>query len=226
MGDLDSVLAGAREIPVTGNNLGAGNFLGQAKFNVENALAAAAIAYSMGVTLEHIRQGLRTFTTSFFQAPGRCNVFDEHPFRVIVDYGHNQAAMAKMADFILGLRRERTIGVLMAAGDRRDDDIRAVGREAGRAFDIVVPKEDSSRRGRKSGEIAALLAEGAREAGRSPESIFPRTDEKEAIELAMSMAKPGDLVVIFADDVTAVWKQVIYWGKERTSQIPPLPHEA
>jgi len=42
----------------------------------------------------------------------------------------------------------------------------------------------------------------------------------------MSMAKPGDLVVIFADDVTAVWKQVIYWGKERTSQIPPLPHEA
>jgi cyanophycin synthetase len=225
-GEMITIYDGDRHIPVTWTHLVPATFEGKAKFNVENALAAAAIAYSMGVSLEHIRQGLRTFTTSFFQAPGRCNVFDEHPFRVIVDYGHNPAAMSKMAEFILGLRRERAIGVLMAAGDRRDDDIRAVGREAARAFDIVVPKEDSSRRGRKSGEISSLLAEGAREAGRSPENIFPRTDEREAVELAMSMAKPGDLVVIFADDVTAVWKQVIYWGKERTSQVPPLPHEA
>lgn len=225
-GDMITIYDGDRHIPLTWTHLIPATFEGKAKFNVENALAAAAIAFSMGVSLEHIRQGLRTFTTSFFQAPGRCNVFDEHPFRVIVDYGHNQAAMSKMADFILGLRRDRTIGVLMAAGDRRDDDIRAVGREAGRAFDIVIPKEDSARRGRKPGEIAGLLAEGAREAGRSSENIYPRTDEREAIDLAMSMAKPGDLVVIFADDVTSVWKQVIYWGKERTSQIPPLPHEA
>lgn len=225
-GDMITIYDGDRHIPLTWTHLIPATFEGKAKFNVENALAAAAIAFSMGASLEHIRQGLRTFTTSFFQAPGRCNVFDEHPFRVIVDYGHNQAAMSKMADFILGLRRDRTIGVLMAAGDRRDDDIRAVGREAGRAFDVVIPKEDSARRGRKPGEISTLLAEGAREAGRLPENIFPKTDEKEAIELAMSMAKPGDLVVIFADDVTGVWKQVIYWGKERTSQVPPLPHEA
>jgi cyanophycin synthetase len=221
-----TIYDGDRHIPLTWTHLVPATFEGKAKFNVENALAAAAITYSMGASLEHIRQGLRTFTTSFFQAPGRCNVFDEHPFRVIVDYGHNAAAMSKMADFILGMRRERTIGVLMAAGDRRDDDIRSVGREAGRAFNIVVPKEDNVRRGRKAGEISALLAEGARDAGLKSENIFERTDEKEAIDLAMSMAKPGDLVVIFADDVTAVWKQVIYWGKERTSQIPPLPREA
>lgn len=225
-GDMITIYDGDRHIPLTWTHLIPATFEGKAKFNVENSLAAAAIAYAMGVSLEHIRQGLRTFTTSFFQAPGRCNVFDEHPFRVIVDYCHNPAAMAKMADFIHGLRRGRCIGVLMAAGDRRDDDIRAVGREAGRVFDIVIPKEDSARRGRKPGELSGLLAEGAREAGRSPENIFQRTDEREAVELAMSMAKPGDLVVIFADDVTAVWKQVIYWGKERTSQIPPLPHEA
>ncbi|MBK9263751.1 MAG: cyanophycin synthetase [Polyangiaceae bacterium] len=225
-GEMITIYDGDRHIPLTWTHLVPATFEGKAKFNVENALAAAAIAYSMGISLEHIRQGLRTFTTSFFQAPGRCNVFDEHPFRVIVDYSHNPAAMAKMAEFVLGLRRERAIGVLMAAGDRRDDDIRAVGREAARAFDIVIPKEDGARRGRKSGEISSLLAEGARAAGKSPEHIFPRTDEREAVDLAMSMAKPGDLVVIFADDVTAVWKQVIYWGKERTSQVPPLPHEA
>ncbi len=225
-GDMITIYDGDRHIPVTWTHLIPATFEGKAKFNVENALAAAAIAYSMGISLEHIKQGLRTFTTSFFQAPGRCNVFDEHPFRVIVDYGHNAAAMAKMAEFVLGLRRERTIGVLMAAGDRRDDDIRAVGREAARAFDIVIPKEDSTRRGRKIGEVSSLLAEGARETSKNPEQIYPRTDEREGVELALSMAKPGDLVVIFADDITSVWKQVIYWGKERTSQAPPLPNEA
>ncbi|MDC0745552.1 cyanophycin synthetase [Polyangium mundeleinium] len=225
-GDMITIYDGDRHVPVTWTHLVPATFEGKAKFNVENALAAAAIAFSMGISLEHIRQGLRTFTTSFFQAPGRCNVFDEHPFRVIVDYGHNAAAMSKMAELVLGLRRERSIGVLMAAGDRRDDDIRAIGREAARAFDVVIAKEDASRRGRKPGEIASLLAEGAREAGKAEEQILKKLDEKEAVDTALAMARPGDLVVLFADDVTACWKQVIYWGKERTSHLPSLPDEA
>ena len=44
--------------------------------------------------------GLRTFDTSFFQAPGRMNVFNEHPFKVILDYGHNPAAVAPCADLV------------------------------------------------------------------------------------------------------------------------------
>ena len=52
-----------------------------------------------------------------------------------------------------------------------------------------------------------------------------RVDEREGIELALSMARPGDLVVIFADDVTRTWKQVIYWGKSQERRSAP-PSEA
>ena len=63
---------------------------------MQNAMFAAALAFSMGLKLEDIRHGLRTFDTTFFQAPGRMNIFDEHPFKVILDYGHNPAAVEAM----------------------------------------------------------------------------------------------------------------------------------
>ena len=214
-GEMLTIYDGDRHIPVTWTHLVPATLEGKAKFNVQNALAAAAIAYSLGVQLESIRQGLRTFTTSFFQAPGRCNVFDEHPFRVIVDYCHNAAAMTMMVDLVKNLRHERAIGVLQAAGDRRDGDIRDLGRIAANAFDVVIAKEDTNRRGRAEGDVARLLREGAAEGGLPPERLHERLSEREAVQFALGMAKPGDLVVIFADDVTQVWKDVIYWGKPR-----------
>ena len=216
-GEMLTIYDGDRHVPVTWTHLIPATLEGKAKFNVENALAAAAVAYSMGISLEHIRQGLRTFTTSFFQAPGRCNVFDEHPFRVIVDYGHNPAAMTKMVELVQSLRHQRAIGVMMAPGDRKDEAIREIGRIAARAFDVIVAKEDSNRRGRPPGEVARLLREGAVEGGVSPEKCHELLTEREAIELGLSMAKPGDLLVVFADDVTACWKQIIYWGKPVSS---------
>jgi len=216
-GEMLTIYDGDRHIPVTWTHLIPATLEGKAKFNVENALAAAAVAYSMGISLEHIRQGLRTFTTSFFQAPGRCNVFDEHPFRVIVDYGHNPAAMAKMVELVQSLRHQRAIGVMMAPGDRKDEAIREIGRIAAKAFDEIIAKEDSNRRGRPPGEVARLLREGAVEGGVAPEKCHELLTEREAIELALGMAKPGDLLVVFADDVTACWKQIIYWGKPEAS---------
>lgn len=212
-GEMLTIYDGDRHIPVTWTHLIPATLEGKAKFNVENALAAAAVAYSMGVSLEHIRQGLRTFTTSFFQAPGRCNVFDEHPFRVIVDYGHNPAAMTKMVELVQSLRHQRAIGVMMAPGDRKDEAIREIGRIASKAFDVFIAKEDSNRRGRPPGEVARLLREGAVEGGLAAETCHELLTEREAIERALGLAQPGDLVVVFADDVTACWKQIIYWGK-------------
>jgi cyanophycin synthetase len=219
-GEMLTIYDGDRHIPLLWTHLVPATLEGKAKFNVENALAASAVAFAMGAPLEAIRQGLRTFTTSFYQAPGRCNVFDEHPFRVIVDYGHNPAAMEKMSELVRSLRKKRAIGVLMAPGDRRDNDIRAVGRHAANAFDLIIAKEDTNRRGRAPGEVARLLREGAIEGGAKPESIEAVLEEPAAVERALREAQPGDLVVLFADDVAGVWKQVIYWGKKRSSHAP------
>jgi cyanophycin synthetase len=214
-GDMLSLYDGERHMPLIWTHLIPATFEGKAKFNVENALAAASIAFSLGVTLEHIRQGLRTFTTSFFQAPGRCNVFDEHPFRVVVDYGHNPAAMSAMAELVRAMRRKRAIGVVSAAGDRRDEDIVELGRIAAGAFDMLIVKEDRDLRGREPGESAALVCRGAKLAGLAEDRIVVELDEPTAAERALRLAEPGDLLVMFADDPAAAWKQVIYFGKDR-----------
>ena len=68
--------------------------------NVANALAAAAAAWAAGAHLHDIRQGLRTFSTSFFQAPGRLNLLDVGGVRVVIDYCHNVDGMRQLADFV------------------------------------------------------------------------------------------------------------------------------
>ncbi len=216
-GDMIAIYDGEQYIPLMWTHLIPATLEGKAMHNVANALAAAAMAYAHGVGVEPIKQGLRTFTTSFYQAPGRLNVFDEHPFRVIVDYAHNPAAFRVMADLVKRLRpnHRRVIGVVSAPGDRRDIDIQEDATIAASMFDTMVLKEDDSRRGREVGSIVAMLRETALAHGMRPEQIVTVIDELDAVRHALSLAEPRDLVVIFADAITPVWKEVIYFGGRR-----------
>ncbi|HJZ45673.1 MAG TPA: Mur ligase family protein, partial [Roseiflexaceae bacterium] len=212
-GDMLAIYDAEQYIPLLWTHLIPATLEGKALHNVANALAAAAICYARGVSVENIRQGLRTFATSFYLTPGRLNVFDEYAFRVIVDYAHNPAAMTALSDLVGRLRPNyrRTIGMIAAPGDRRDVDIREFGAIAGRTFDLLVIKEDNDRRGRKEGEIAKLLWEAANEAGMPPDRMITVLDELEATRHALSLAEADDLVVICADEITTVWKEVIYF---------------
>jgi cyanophycin synthetase len=105
---------------------------GRALHNVQNAMFAAAMAYAMGVKLDDIRHGLRTFDSTFFQTPGRMNVFDKLGFKVILDYGHNPAAVDAMCTLTDGLAAAgrckaggKRVVVLAVPGDRRNEDIEA-----------------------------------------------------------------------------------------------------
>jgi cyanophycin synthetase len=214
-GEMIAIYDDEQYIPLLWTHLIPATLEGKARHNVANALAAAAMAYAHGVSVENIRQGLRTFTTSFYQAPGRLNIFDEHPFRVLVDYGHNPAAFEAMRELVARLRPgyNRVIGVVSAPGDRRDQDIAAVGAIAGTMFDLLVLKEDDDRRGRPEGAIMAMLREAALGAGMPADGIVLGGGELAAVRHALGAAEPGDLLVIFADAITAVWKTVIYWGR-------------
>ena len=97
---------------------------GKALHNVENAMFTAAMAYALGLSLDQIRTGLRTFDNTFFQSPGRMNIFDEHGFRVILDYGHNEAAVGAMVDLVERLNPlGQRIVCVTCPGDRRDEDV-------------------------------------------------------------------------------------------------------
>jgi cyanophycin synthetase len=197
-------------IPLLWTHLIPATLEGRAMHNVQNAMVAAAIAFSMGIKLDAIRQGLRTFDSTFFQAPGRMNVFNEHPFKVLFDYGHNAHAVGVMADLaqrldVIG----RRIVVLAGPGDRRDQDLREIADAVAGRFDHYICRRDDALRGRASDEVPKLQAARLRELGVSDSAISVIPDEQEAIDAGLGMSEAGDLLLIFADALVRSWKQVI-----------------
>ncbi|HYG26336.1 MAG TPA: cyanophycin synthetase [Caulobacteraceae bacterium] len=184
---------------------------GLAEFNVQNAMTAAAMAIGHGMSMQTVRLALATFGTAFEQNPGRLNIFDGHGFRVIVDYAHNAASLIALRNLLVKLRPMygRQIGMVTVPGDRRDEDIREMGEVAALTFDDVVFREDPGRRGRAEGEITRLLVEGAKRAGAADDRIHRITDELQAARACMSMARPGDLVVLTPTEVEDMWRAVL-----------------
>ena len=196
---------------------------GRAMHNVQNAMFAAALAYNMGIGLEDIRHGLRTFDSTFFQAPGRMNIYDEHPFKVILDYAHNPAAVRAMCNLVDRFETEgQRIVVLAAPGDRRDEDIRDIAGIAASHFDYFICRCDDNRRGRGQDEVAVMLKDKLLECGIDADRIEVIPDEQDATARALALAAPGDLVLILGDKVKRTWKQIIYYNSEAPGEGPSV----
>ena len=169
LGDMIVVKEGRRSMQLAWTHLLPATFGGRAIMNVQNAMAAAAAAFAAGASLHDIRQGLRTFSTNYYLAPGRLNEVSVEGRTVIVDYCHNVPGMIMLGDFVdktgdalestNDLGRVSRIGVISTAGDRRNDDMLALGHEAAQHFDVVIVREDANLRGRAPGEVAELLVE-------------------------------------------------------------------
>ncbi len=197
-------------IPLMWTHLIPATMEGRALHNVQNAMVAAAMAFSLGIKLDPIRNGLRTFDTTFFQAPGRMNQFNEHPFKVLMDYGHNAHAVGVMADLAQRLEvAGRRIVVLAGPGDRRDEDLRAIADAVAGKFDHYICRRDDGLRGRDGDEVPRIIANALRAGGVAESAISVIPDEQQAIDAALRMGQPGDLVLVFADALTRSWKQII-----------------
>ena len=197
---------------------------GRATHNVQNAMFAAAMSFSLGIKLDAIRQGLRTFDSTFFQAPGRMNVFNEHPFKVLFDYGHNAHAVGMMADLASRLEvTGRRIVVLAGPGDRRDEDLVAIAKAVAGRFDHYICRRDDNLRDRSADEVPRIQAQALRAAGIAPGAISIIPDEQDAIDAALRMGEPGDLLLIFADALVRSWKQITKFKSVSTAPAPPAP---
>ncbi len=202
-------------IPLLWTHLIPATLEGRALHNVQNAMVAAAMAFSLGIKLDAIRQGLRTFDTTFFQAPGRMNVFSEHPFKVLFDYGHNANAVAVMADLAERLDVSgRRIVVLAGPGDRRDEDLVAIADAVAGRFDHYICRRDDALRGRDGDEVPGILSRALLAAGVPDEAISIIPDEQEAVDAALRMGRAGDLLLVFADALVRSWKQIIKFRPE------------
>ena len=203
-GRLTIPIAALQDVPLTLDGL--------ARFQYGNVLAAIAATYVQGMRWEDIRAALLSFFPSPALTPGRLNLIRVRTGYVLVDYAHNPAAVEGLMELAAGLDAGHRVGVLAVPGDRRDEDIRAVGRACA-GLDRVILKEDSNRRGREPGEVARLLADGLCEGGLAAERIETVFAEGDAVHRALGLMGERDLVVVLAEDVPAVLDQV----RSRTS---------
>ena len=191
-------------------------FGGRARMNVQNAMAATGAALVAGAHLQDVRLAMQTFTTSFENSPGRLNMTQVGGVTFLVDYCHNAHGMRMLGDFVDRWTADaapgaRRIGLVATPGDRRDEDIRELGRETAPHFDHVVLPGLVSLRGRGEAEIPALILEGIEEAvhnGTKPPATEVAGDETSAVAAALAAAGPGDLVVICAETPQLVWDLV------------------
>ncbi|MCE9595165.1 MAG: cyanophycin synthetase, partial [Planctomycetes bacterium] len=197
---------------------------GKAMHNVQNAMFAAAMAFSMNVKLEDIRHGLRTFDTSFFQTPGRMNIYDGHPFKVILDYGHNPPAIEAMCQLVERLEpRGKKLLVLSAPGDRRDQDIHEIAQICAGRFDAYILRRDDGLRGRKSDEVPNMLRSTLLERGVPETQIQVIPDERTAVDAALALGKRGDLLLVFGDQIARTWKQITGFRSDASPAATDAP---
>jgi cyanophycin synthetase len=176
---------------------------GAARFQRTNILAAIATAYVQGIRYDDIRAGLLSFFPSPALTPGRLNLMRVGRGRILVDYAHNAAAVGGLMELVSGIDAGRRVGVITAPGDRRDEDIRELGRLAA-GLDHVVIKEDTDLRGREPGEIARLVRDGLLAGGMAEGEIEVVADELEAVDHAIALLADRDIAVVLADDVAGV----------------------
>lgn len=190
-------------------------FGGRVSFMIQNVLAATLAAYVYGFATEDIATSLETFIPSAAQTPGRMNIFDFKEYKVMIDFAHNADGFRGIKEFLSTIESTSKIGIITGTGDRRDDDIRDMGRISAEMFDHIIIRQDKFLRGREADDIVRLLVEGIKEVNPNQSyEYIPK--EIEALNHAFSIAKPGSFIVALSDVIDNAIEVVhSYLDKER-----------
>jgi cyanophycin synthetase len=180
----------ASHIPLT--------FGGRVTFMIYNVLAATLATYVYGFTIEDIKLNLATFIPSAAQTPGRMNIFEFKEYKVLIDFAHNADGFKGIKEFLSTVESPYKIGIITGTGDRRDDDIRDMGRISAEMFDHIIIRQDKFLRGRKAEDIVKLLVEGIHDS--NPQQSYEYIPkEVEALNHAFSLAKKGTFITALSD---------------------------
>lgn len=179
------------------------------EFNVANALCALTVALAAGIEVERAAEALATAPA----VPGRMVTIDEgQPFSVIVDYAHTPDSLSKILQVLRRLHPGRRLLVVFGSAGERDREKRPIqGAVAAELADVVVVTSEDPR-GEDAEAIITEIARGAETAGaESGKRLFRHQDRREAIRLALGMARPGDCVLLAGKG----HEGSIIWGREK-----------
>ncbi len=185
--------------------------LGSAAYNIANIAGAALAAFVLGVMPAQIAGVLARFGSDSRDNPGRLQQWrfgdEAHPLRVLLDYAHNPDGLRGLLQVAQGQRGHGRLALILGqAGNRGDDDIRALADVAADARPDRVWLKDIGgeyMRGRSPGEIAAILFAALRARGIAPEALPVCLDETQAARDALAWARAGDTLVLPVHEIDA-----------------------
>jgi UDP-N-acetylmuramoyl-L-alanyl-D-glutamate--2,6-diaminopimelate ligase len=163
------------------------------KPNLYNIGAAIGVATGLGLPADAVKQGV----SRLHGVPGRFELVQAgQPFRIVVDYAHTDDALARLLDSAREITPGRIVVVFGCGGDRDRTKRPLMGEIAARASDFAVATSDNPR----SEDPIAILREvepGLQRGGGIEGKTYQMiSDRREAIRVALQMAKPGDTVLL------------------------------
>ncbi len=161
-------------------------------FNVSNILAATSAALALGVPIDAIQRGVWAVKGIV----GRMERVDEgQDFLAIIDFAHTPNALERALETARTLTSGRVIAVFGCAGERDVAKRAWMGEISGRLADVTVLTAEDPRT-EPLASILAEMARGAEKAGAvKGQGYFCVDDRAEAIQFAVDLAQPGDLVI-------------------------------
>ena len=190
-GSRREVVATAGDVPIA--------FGGAARYNVANALAAIGLAAALEVPVEAMAAGLAALRNEDgSDNPGRGCLMEIDGFHALLDYAHNPHGLEALIAFAGSLPARRRLVVLGQAGDRSDQAIRDLVQTAWRLRPerVIVKELPTMLRGRRPGEVPALLEAELLRLGARRDTLTHAATEVDAVLQALDWALPGDLLLL------------------------------
>ncbi|MBK8682506.1 MAG: cyanophycin synthetase [Bacteroidetes bacterium] len=188
-------------------------FDGRAVFMIQNILPATLCGFLQNFRVEDMKLALQTFIPGPVTTPGPMNSFKFRSFEVLVDFAHNPDGFNAISKYLEKVTLSPKVGVIAAAGDRRDDDIRELGRIAARSFDEIIIRQDKNLRGRTDLEIMNLLKEGINDVNPAIPTICINP-EADSIQYVIENAKAGSHITILSDVIAEALDLVLMYKEK------------
>lgn len=177
-------------------------FNGTAIHNIQNALGVVGLCKALDLPVDAIAKGLTTFGSNPEDNPGRGNLYSVNGCKVIVDFAHNEHSMRAVVAMVNNIAANNRIAMFSHAGDRSDKEIQDLTYAITdlKAEHYIAAELENYLRGRKLGEIVTLVEQALRKKNIKKDRIHKMDDPLQGAKKALSLAQPGDVIVLFVLD--------------------------
>jgi UDP-N-acetylmuramyl tripeptide synthase len=207
-------LINIKEIPFTHGGISKGNVI-----NVMSVLSALSTIEKDTAKLLQIIKGI---PCDIEHNPGRQNILSFGDVNILIDYGHNPEAYEFVYSIVRGLNPTGVTSIITVAGDRSDSHIERLGYLAGRESKQIIIREQKDQRGSAKGRVASLMEKGVLKAGVAERDIKFIENAGEALIYALGEAVPGEVIVIFTEELEGVLESLKNYSDDKREEIKTI----